>query len=196
MVYLIHSGECGLWAKQEKGNKGTYPDSCIETQGLKRWVNEHSGIAIFWADLHTGRFGDPLNTTILDIRISGTDISSDFNNTHLPLILQFYKKKGTINEDADKWSIGFMQGLNGSLDYAKHDYANNICCILSAMLEMHIESTGYGADGYTNNTGNGIKSYVLQIRQLIIYVVNMYINKHNKVLLPKTENLRYTHKYR
>lgn len=58
------------------------------------------------------------------------------------------------------------------MDYQKHRYAVDVCGINSAMPEMHLESTGYGSNGLTNNSPEGIKAYVLQIRQLIMYAVN------------------------
>lgn len=152
-------------------SKGDYPDSCLETKGLKKWINDHSGIALLWLDLHTGRWNSEYpNTKILDIRFSSEPTYfSAFNSTHVPLIKQFYIDKGYINSTN---SIGAAISVRENLDYQKHRYALDICGINSAMPEMHLESTGYGSDGYTNNSPEGIKAYVLQIRQLIMFVIN------------------------
>lgn len=156
--------------------KGEYPDSNYETVKLKEWINSYSGKAVLWLDLHTGRWYNaetPTNKTIVDARFSSTSsYFNDFNSIHMPLIQNFYITKGTITA-LD--SIGGANSVRNNLDYQKHRYALDICGINSAMPEMHIESTGYGADGYTNNSVDGIKCYVLQVRQLIMYVINKYI---------------------
>ena len=88
--------------------------------------------------------------------------------------------------------IGNANSVRDNLDYQKHRYALDVCGINSAMPEMHLESTGYGADGFTNNTVDGIKCYVLQIRQIIMYVVNKYIvDKVSTYNLPKLDIMMF-----
>ena len=163
------------WARHDvpTSEKGDYPDSNYETVMLKKWVNDHSGKAVLWLDLHTGRWDEGLNKFILDVRFSSESAYfNDFNRIHLPLVKKFYLDKGYLTSSDD---IGGAISVRDNLDYQKHRYALDICGINSAMPEMHLESTGYGADGFTNNTEAGIKCYVLQIRQIIMYVVNKYI---------------------
>lgn len=161
------------WARHTASTsvKGEYPDSNYETKMLKQWVNDHAGIALLWVDLHTGRFGSAYpNKKILDIRFSSTsDYYAEFNSTDRPLIRAFYEAKGYVTSSDD---IGAAVSVRDNLDYQKHRYALDVCGIVSAMPEMHLESTGYGSDGFTNNSPEGIKSYVLQLRQIIMYVVN------------------------
>lgn len=170
--------------------KGEYPDSNIETKELKRWVNEYSGIALLWLDLHNGRWESSYpNKKILDVRFSSlSTYFADFNDTDVPLIKSMYISKGTITSEDN---IGGAISVRDSLDYQKHRYAQDVCGIISAMPEMHIESTGYGADGFTNNTTEGIKCYVMQIRQIIMYVVNKYIAENPTVQLSGLTEFRF-----
>ena len=161
------------WARQTSSKKGEYPDSNYETKMLKAWVNSYAGKSILWLDLHTGRWDDNgdngTNKKILDVRFATEPLYyDDFNNIDKPKILQHYIDKGYVTASDN---IGSANNVRNNLDYQKHRYAVDICGIPSAMPEMHLESTGYGADGYTNNGAEGIKAYVLQIRQLVMYAV-------------------------
>ena len=178
------------WARHDvpTSEKGDYPDSNYETKMLKQWINENSGKAVLWLDLHTGRWNEALNKIILDVRFSSESAYfNDFNRIHLPLVKKFYLDKGYVTSSDD---IGGAISVRDNLDYQKHRYALDICGINSAMPEMHLESTGYGADGYTNNTTEGIKCYVLQIRQIIMYVINKSISENNFIELGKIEETR------
>jgi hypothetical protein len=161
------------WARQTSPLKGEYPDSNYETTMLKKWVNHYAGNSILWLDLHTGRWdenGDNgTNKRILDLRF-GNDQTyyGEFNNVDRELIKAHYVAKGYITSSD---YIGAASNVRENLDYQKHRYAVDVCGINSAMPEMHLESTGYGADGHTNNSPQGIKAYVLQIRQLVMYAV-------------------------
>lgn len=172
------------WANQTSSAKGSYPDSNPETVALKRWVNEHSGKALLWLDLHTGRWVVEGNTnkTIMDIRFGNENAYfADFNTYHAPLIKQYYVNLGTISSSD---TVGGATSVRNNVDYIKHKYAVDICGINSAMPEMHLESTGYGADGYTNNTPEGIKCYVMQVRQIMMYAVNKHATGQPTEALP------------
>ena len=168
--------------EQTTEKKGEYPDSNPNTVALKKWVNQYSGVAVLWLDLHTGRWADQYpNNIILDIRFGNINsYFADFNSIDVPLIKAFYIAKGYVTASD---FIGNAVNVRDNLDYQKHRYAVDMCQINSAMFEMHIESTGYGADGFTNNSTYGIKAYVLQVRQMIIYAINKYITTHLNVNL-------------
>ena len=172
------------WSKQTKAGKGDYPDSNIETQALKAWINENANKAVWWHDLHTGTFGDTLNCIVMDLRFPKLEIYGNLNDTIAQSVCDYYKEKGYVDKSKTKWDTGYAQSLSlTNYDYAKHWYAYYICGIPNCMSEMHIESTGYGADGRTNNSAEGIKAYVLQIRILMMFMVNKYIKEHPKMIL-------------
>jgi hypothetical protein len=62
------------------------------------------------------------------------------------------------------------------------------------MPEMHLESTGYGTDGYTNNAPNGIKAYVLQIRAMVMAYINAAAG--NSFALDSDKDARFHNRYR
>ena len=172
------------WEKQIKEGKGDYPDSNIETQALKKWINDNAGVAIWWHDIHTGKFGDTLNSTIMDLRFPTSVMYGNFNDTIAEAVCTYYKNKGFVDVSKTKWDTGYAQSISlTNYDYSKHLYAYHICGIPNCMSEMHIESTGYGADGGTNNSTYGIKSYVLQIRILMMFMVNKWIGEHPSITL-------------
>lgn len=172
------------WSKQTKAGKGDYPDSNVETQALKKWINDNAGVAIWWHDIHTGKFGDTLNSTIMDLRFPTSVMYGNFNDTIAEAVCTYYKNKGFVDDSKTKWDTGYAQSLSlTNYDYSKHLYAYHICGIPNCMSEMHIESTGYGADGGTNNSTYGIKSYVLQIRILMMFMVNKWIGEHPSITL-------------
>ena len=82
---------------------------------------------------------------------------------------QYYISKGYCTQ-SDLTSN--LTSIRDNLDYQKTVYAFDMCGIKSIMPEMHLESTGYGADGFTNNSTYGIKCYVAQIRALIMAYIN------------------------
>lgn len=172
------------WEKQIKEGKGDYPDSNIETQALKKWINDNAGVAIWWHDIHTGKFGDTLNSTIMDLRFPTSVMYGNFNDTIAEAVCTYYKNKGFVDASKTKWDTAYAQSISlTNYDYSKHLYAYHICGIPNCMSEMHIESTGYGADGGTNNSTYGIKSYVLQIRILMMFMVNKWIGEHPSITL-------------
>lgn len=172
------------WSKQTKTGKGEYPDSNIETQALKKWMNDNAGIACWYQDIHTGRWNNGANVMIMDLRFPSKEVYGNLNDTIAVDLNKYYKNKGWVAEDISKYYTGYAQTLSPTVyDYSKHFYAWHVCGIPNCMSEMHIESTGYGADGYTNNTALGIKSYVLQIRILMMFFVNKWISEHSQISL-------------
>ena len=160
------------WARQTAtwAYKGEYPDSNIATQILKAWINENSGRADLWLDLHTGRWPSEYpNTKIIDIRTADISMNAAFANVYAPLIKDYYIAKGYITASDN---IGGVASMRDNLDYQKIVYAYDVCQIKSIMPEMHIESTGYGTDGMINNSVNGIKCYVGQIRAMVMCYIN------------------------
>lgn len=163
------------WSQHTSSVKGEYPDSDCVTQYIKKWLNDNSQRADLWLDLHTGRWkvDGGTNKKIMDVRVA--DISMDAVFTpYETLIRQFYTAKGYIT-DSD--TIGGTMVIRDNLDYQKTVYAFDVCGIPSIMPEMHLESTGYGTDGYTNNAPNGIRAYVLQIRAMVMAYVNAAAGK-------------------
>ncbi len=161
----------GSWYSHSSTIKGSAPDSEPIIRMLKKWVTSHKDNADLWIDLHTGRWKDNKNThKILDLRYGTTSAYfAKFNIIDRQLIQFYYMKKGTV-----KWyhNIGRAMSIRSNPDYQKHVYSVDYCNIPSVMPEMHLESTAYGEDGHTNNSANGIKCYVLQIRQMMMYSLN------------------------
>lgn len=157
------------WSRQTSPLKGKYPDSNISSQILKKWINDNSG-ADLWIDLHTGRWiGSDMNKYIADVRVADDSMRQPFNAPYLDLIREYYTDKGYITSSDN---IGGTICIRDNLDYQKTVYAYDVCGIKSVMSEMHIESTGYGSDGYTNNSAEGIKCYVAQIRAMVMCYIN------------------------
>ena len=166
--------------------KGSYPDSNVSTVILKNWINENSGKADLWIDLHTGRWGASYpNKKILDVRVADSSMVSLFS-TYETLIKNYYIAKGYV-ESTD--SIGGASSIRDNLDYQKSVYAYDVCGIKAIMPEMHLESTGYGADGFTNNSTYGIKCYVGQIRAMMMCYINASVSA-NGSKLPSVETVR------
>lgn len=161
------------WEKQTKTNKGAYPDSNCVTQYLKKWLNDNSGKADLWVDIHTGRWivDGGTNKTIVDLRVAGTNMAKHFyNDGYMRIIKEYYTAKGYITSDDN---IGAVGEIGDNIDYQKTVYAFDNCNIKSIMSEMHLESTGYGSDGYTNNSEAGIKCYVALIRAMVMCYINI-----------------------
>lgn len=159
------------WRRHDSTNKGNYPDSNINTQILKKWINENAWKADLWLDLHTGRWvvdGDT-NKYIADVRVADDSMRQPFNAPYMDLIREYYTSKGYVTSSDN---IGGTSCVRENLDYQKTVYAYDVCGIKSVISEMHIESTGYGADGYTNNSAEGIKCYVAQIRAMVMCYIN------------------------
>lgn len=157
------------WSRKTSPLKGKYPDSNISSQILKKWINDNSG-ADLWIDLHTGRWnGSDMNKYIADVRVADDSMRQPFNAPYMDLIREYYTDKGYITSSDN---IGGTICIRDNLDYQKTVYAYDVCGIKSVMSEMHIESTGYGADGYTNNSAEGIKCYVAQIRAMVMCYIN------------------------
>ena len=157
------------WSRQTSPLKGEYPDSNISSQILKKWINDNSG-ADLWLDLHTGRWvGSDMNKYIADVRVADDSMRQPFNAPYMDLIREYYTDKGYITSSDN---IGGTICIRDNLDYQKTVYAYDICGIKSVMPEMHIESTGYGSDGHTNNSAEGIKCYVAQIRAMVMCYIN------------------------
>nr|DAG00987.1 MAG TPA: peptidase [Siphoviridae sp. ct0Bp21] len=149
------------WARQTGSKKGDYPDSNCVTQYLKQWINENNN-ADLWLDLHTGRWvvDGGTNTRVLDIRVADESMVQPFSSI-LSKFNAYYN-----NGQCD------VSSYRDNIDYQKIVYAFDNCGIKSIMPEMHLESTAYGADGYTNNTPQGIKCYVAQIRAMVMCYIN------------------------
>ena len=179
------------WSRHTGTGKGEYPDSNIATVILKKWLNDNSGRADLWIDLHTGRWKVDTDTskTIIDVRVADSSMSAAFA-PYKALIKQFYIEKGFITADDD---IGYVQVVRDNLDYQKGVYAFDVCGIPSIMPEMHLESTGYGTDGYTNNAPNGIKAYVLQIRAMVMAYINVACG--NALALDSEKDARFHNRY-
>jgi hypothetical protein len=163
------------WAQHTSDTKGEYPDSDCATQYIKKWLNDNSQRANLWLDLHTGRWevDGGTNKRIMDVRVADSSMVATFT-PYVELIRQYYIDKGYItNSD----SVGSTGVLRNNLDYQKTVYAFDVCGIPSIMPEMHLESTGYGTDGYTNNAPNGIRAYVLQIRAMVMAYINAAAGK-------------------
>ena len=158
------------WSRQTSPLKGEYPDSNISSQILKKWINDNSG-ADLWLDLHTGRWivDGETNKILIDVRVADNSMLSPFNSPYIDLIRNYYTEKGYITSEDN---IGGTGSMRSNMDYQKIVYAYDVCGIKAIMPEMHIESTGYGADGYTNNSENGIKCYVAQIRAMVMCYIN------------------------
>lgn len=157
------------WSRQTSQLKGEHPDSNISSQILKKWINDNSG-ADLWIDLHTGRWvGSDMNKYIADVRVADDSMRQPFNAPYMDLIREYYTDKGYITSSDN---IGGTICIRDNLDYQKTVYAYDVCGIKSVMSEMHIESTGYGSDGYTNNSAEGIKCYVAQIRAMVMCYIN------------------------
>lgn len=161
----------GSWYSHSSNIKGRGPDSEPITKMLKHWVLSHKNTASLWIDLHTGRWANSSNThKVLDLRWGTTSsYFAKFNCIDRQLIWYHYMKKGYVK---CYHNIGRAMSIRKNLDYQKHVFSVDSCNIPSVMPEMHLESTGYGSDGHTNNSAEGIKAYVLQIRQLIMYSIN------------------------
>lgn len=159
------------WSRQTSPLKGEHPDSNISTKILKRWINENAWKADLWLDLHTGRWvvDSDTNKYIADVRVADDSMRQPFNAPYMELIREYYTDKGYITSSDN---IGGTICIRDNLDYQKTVYAYDVCGIKSVMSEMHIESTGYGADGYTNNSAEGIKCYVAQIRAMVMCYIN------------------------
>lgn len=174
------------WSQNEAttSQKGAYPDSNVSTVILKKWINDHSGKADLWIDLHTGRWESSYpNKKILDVRVADSSMVSPFA-TYITLCKNYYIEKGYITSTD---SIGGTENIRTNMDYQKTVYAFDVCGIKSIMPEMHLESTGYGSDGLTNNSVNGIKCYTAQIRAMMM----CYINESASNGAIRTDSIEY-----
>lgn len=166
--------------------KGAYPDSNVSTVILKKWLNENAWRADLWVDLHTGRWESSYpNKKILDVRVADTSMVSPFAD-YVTLTKNYYISKGYVTSEDN---IGGAESIRSNLDYQKSVYAFDVCGIKSIMPEMHLESTGYGADGLTNNSVNGIKCYVGQLRAIMMCYINASASQ-NAVKLDSVEYAR------
>ena len=143
-------------------NSGSYPDSEIENQILKKWINKYNG-STFWIDCHSDSNTYPSNKLI-------ECVSSDYSTSLKILrtfsgIRKFYKDKGYFQNDSD---VSLSSQYENGQRYPKSLYAYQVCGIPSMMLEQYIGSTAYGSDGQTNNDSYGIKNYVTMLRQFIL----------------------------
>lgn len=143
---------------------GPYPDSEIETQILKAWMNKYSG-STFYMDCHS----DTQKSNASQVwRITTCICSSQGVREKLQfrknLIEQFYRNKGYISKE----DTPTMEFSNGGNDYPKTPYSEMICGTPALMHEQYIVSTMYGSDGYTNNDDYGIKNYVALIRWYVL----------------------------
>ena len=153
------------WARFQNQNRGTYPDSEVETKILKQWLNKYRG-ADFWLDCHSDTAKGTERLTLGGGFVSDTD-------TTLKMILSrqklfdFYRGKGYYSTD-ETVDLDFNTMNVDNAPYPKHLYSKDITDIPSLMFEQFTYTTAYGSNGNTNNDSFCIKHYETMIRHMVL----------------------------
>lgn len=155
----------GSWERLKSDRGGEYPDSEVETQMLKRWLNRYAG-ADFWLDCHTDTGARTAIVHLGTVFCSDTATASKLSANKQKLI-DFYRGKGYIAEDASV-TLGFGTESKDEASYPKTQYAYDVTHIPSAMMEQFMYSTAWGSDGNTNNDAFAIKHYAAMIRYMVL----------------------------
>ena len=142
--------------------KGDYPDSEIETQILKEWVNDYAYIADLWVDCHSDH--TPMSSN--QHRICYVFTSDDGTLSYISLAEQKIKDHYVSLGTADYLTDNVYASVDTG-SYPKTRYGFNMCGIPSIMIEQTVGTTIYGSDGSTINDQYGIKNYAAMLYMFI-----------------------------
>jgi len=142
---------------------GPYPDSEIETQILKSWMNKYKG-STFYIDCHSDTGGAKGQENVLSVCFTSDWATNSKLQYRSSMLEDYYRSKGFIPEDNTPRLIYVPAGK----DYPKTPYSWDVLGTPAMMFEQYIKSTMYGSDGHTNNDTFGIKHYCAMIRWYVL----------------------------
>lgn len=143
--------------------KGDYPDSEIETQILKEWVNSYAYKADLWIDCHSDHTPMSSNRHRVCYVFASDNETLALSNIAEQRIKDYYVSAGT----ADALTDQVFSAIEPGNVYPKTLYGYYMCGIPSIMLEQTIGTTIFGSNGSTINDIPGIKNYTAMLYMLI-----------------------------